>query len=112
MAFQKELKVALMAVKNAASLCQRVQRQLGVISSIEKEDRSPVTLADFGSQAIINMELRKAFPKDPIVGEETAEALLNDSNVGEKVLDLVSHEGYPATLDEIISAIDYILNRE
>jgi len=77
------------------------------ISAIEKKDRSPVTLADFGSQAIINMALQKAFPKDPIIGEETAEALVNDSDLGRQVLELVKYEGYPVTLNEIITAIDY-----
>jgi 3'(2'), 5'-bisphosphate nucleotidase len=38
-------------------------------------DRSPVTIADYGSQAVICRRLREAFPGDAIVGEEDADAL-------------------------------------
>jgi 3'(2'), 5'-bisphosphate nucleotidase len=70
---QRELETALAAVRSASSVCRAVQRQLaGTV--IEKGDKSPVTVADFASQAMICRALRQAFPGDPVVGEEgTAE---------------------------------------
>jgi 3'(2'), 5'-bisphosphate nucleotidase len=41
-----------------------------VVDSLEKGDRSPVTVADFGSQALVCQCLAEAFPQDVIVAEE------------------------------------------
>lgn len=73
MAYKKELQVGIEAVLSAAKLCQAVRKEIP--DQIEKEDRSPVTVADFGSQAIICRALAQAFPNDPVVGEEDATAL-------------------------------------
>ena len=77
--YQREREVAIAAVREAAGLCQAVQEQLksGVL---EKEDRSPVTVADFGSQALVCRVLQEAFPGDPIIGEEGADVLRRDEN--------------------------------
>lgn len=74
MSYQREKQVAIEAVTLAAKLCQQV-RQTIQPEAIEKRDRSPVTIADFGSQAIICKLLSEAFPDDPIVAEEDAVAL-------------------------------------
>lgn len=74
MPYQQEKQVAIEAVTLAAKLCQQV-RQTIQPEAIEKRDRSPVTIADFGSQAIICKILSEAFPADPIVAEEDAAAL-------------------------------------
>ncbi|MCY7419017.1 MAG: hypothetical protein LH650_11065, partial [Chloroflexi bacterium] len=39
---------------------------------MEKADRSPVTVADLGSQVLISLALGEAFPADPVMGEEDA----------------------------------------
>jgi 3'(2'), 5'-bisphosphate nucleotidase len=39
-------------------------------ASLQKDDKSPVTIADFGSQAIVCHYIREAFPNDTIVAEE------------------------------------------
>jgi 3'(2'), 5'-bisphosphate nucleotidase len=69
-----ELTTALAAVELACTLCRQMQRQRA-IKSIDKDDRSPVTVADFASQAIICHTLTGAFPSDPIIGEESSQAL-------------------------------------
>ena len=74
MSYSAERSIALAAVREAAQLCGQVQDQLRV-RSIEKADQSPVTIADFGSQALICSRLRRAFPQDPIIAEETASML-------------------------------------
>ncbi len=58
----------------ASFVCRSVQQQLaGAV--LEKNDRSPVTVADFASQALICRALREAFPDDVVVAEEAADAL-------------------------------------
>lgn len=71
MAYEKECEIALEAVKMAAQVCEAVRRDM-VPEAMEKSDKSPVTVADYGSQAIICRALALAFPKDPVVGEEDA----------------------------------------
>ena len=74
MAYERERQVALEAAQAASLLVERVRRELGPVA-IEKEDRSPVTVADFGSQALVCRALAEAFPDDDVVGEETATEL-------------------------------------
>ncbi len=71
MAYELEKQVAIAAVQQAAQLCERVRQTL-VPEAIEKNDKSPVTVADFGAQALICQALADAFPQDPVVGEEDA----------------------------------------
>ena len=47
---------------------------------LEKDDRSPVTVADFASQAVICRVLQAAFPRDPIMGEEESATLMRGEN--------------------------------
>lgn len=75
MAFERERDVAVAAVKEAAKLCQVVRKELVESHALEKSDRSPVTVADFGSQALVCRLLKSSFPDDPIVGEEDAAEL-------------------------------------
>ena len=75
MAFERERDVAVAAVKEAAQLCQIVRKELVESSALEKSDRSPVTVADFGSQALVCRLLKSSFPNDPIVGEEDSAEL-------------------------------------
>ncbi|MCB1151798.1 3'(2'),5'-bisphosphate nucleotidase [bacterium] len=72
--YAREAAVALEAVRRAGHLCRSVQDGLdpGVL---QKQDRSPVTVADFGSQALVCRMLAEAFPDDPVIGEENADAL-------------------------------------
>lgn len=79
MKFQKEFEVALEAVRRASRLCRSVQANLPG-GPMKKEDRSPVTVADFGSQALVCLSLGDVFPDDPIIAEEDATALRTTEN--------------------------------
>ncbi len=70
----KEIRTAIEAVQLAGQLCQSVQKDSGT-ATLSKEDRSPVTVADFGSQALICRHLAAKFPSDPVIGEEDSAAL-------------------------------------
>ena len=74
MIFEPEMAVALEAVRAAALVCRRVQAQIDP-ATIEKRDKSPVTVADFASQVVVSRLLEGAFPGDPLVGEEDASDL-------------------------------------
>ena len=69
-----KLQVTLDAVRKAARLMRIIQRET-VVSSLEKGDKSPVTVADFSSQALIGYVLKTSFPDIPMIAEETSNAL-------------------------------------
>ena len=73
-ALERELQTALMAVRQAAIVCRSVQSAI-TTESLAKKDKSPVTVADFASQAIICRRLQLDFPDDPVIGEEGAAEL-------------------------------------
>ncbi|MEM8603529.1 MAG: 3'(2'),5'-bisphosphate nucleotidase [Cyanobacteria bacterium P01_H01_bin.121] len=69
--YRQERQVALTAVLAAAQLCKKVRLD-AQSQALEKPDRSPVTIADYGAQALICQVLAAQFPNDAIVGEEDA----------------------------------------
>ncbi|MDA1330015.1 MAG: 3'(2'),5'-bisphosphate nucleotidase [Chloroflexi bacterium] len=69
-----ELKFAVDAVRQAASLAARVQAEM-VSPALTKNDRSPVSVADYVVQALIAQQLETAFPDTQLVGEEDAGVL-------------------------------------
>ena len=73
------------AVFRAAQLCQQVQADMENTDAVEKADRSPVTVADFGSQAVICQAIAEAFPVDAIVAEEDSQALQENLQLMQRV---------------------------
>lgn len=73
-AFEQEISAGLRAVRLASEICRGVQAQI-TPETLEKKDRSPVTIADFASQAVVCRVLSESFPDDPIIGEEDSAAL-------------------------------------
>ncbi len=74
------IETALNSVRDAAKICQQVQAQLVQQDTFIKKDRSPVTVADYASQAIICTALKNYFPDILIVGEEDAADLRKAEN--------------------------------
>lgn len=103
-----EYQIALAAVREAADLCRNVQNSLNP-TAMKKPDRSPVTVADFGSQALVCSRLRSVFPDDPIIAEEDAAALRQDD--GEELRAGVVREvrrlRANASTDDVLSWIDF-----
>ena len=92
---QQEKSTALRAVISASRLCQSVQDSLvkeGVSGSGTqvKQDKSPVTLADFGAQALVSHVLNQDFPDFLMVGEENADELRADDALRIRMMDEVS----------------------
>ncbi len=106
MSYDRELAVAIAAVRRAAQVCQLVQR--AIPAAMEKQDKSPVTIADFASQAVICKALGEAFPNDPVIGEEDSAELREPGNAHflTKVQSELSRIGLNGTPDEICGWID------
>jgi HAL2 family 3'(2'),5'-bisphosphate nucleotidase len=106
--FSREIEVAVRALRAAASLCERVQKRRVGGGTLEKSDRSPVTVADFGSQALVARELERAFPGDPLMGEEDAAELRDDANanVAAAVVAEVRESTGLSDRDTIFASID------
>lgn len=106
--FHHELQIALSAVRKAAFICRSVQQGIGA-EAIEKKDRSPVTIADFASQAVVCRTLKNHFPDDPIIGEEDSAEL--KSAGGEQYLPQIqsalSTAGHPDEPEAIYESIDF-----
>ncbi|XP_021293849.1 putative PAP-specific phosphatase, mitochondrial [Herrania umbratica] len=89
--YHKELESAMEVVERACRLCVDVQRSLfsdeGRI--LEKNDQTPVTVADFGVQALVSLELSKLFPSIPLVAEEDS-GFLRSNNLVDPVVSAVS----------------------
>ncbi len=114
---RRETQVALQAVREAARLCMYVRsHSASAPESIQKADASPVTTADFGSQALVCRQLHDAFPGDGVIAEESAAMLFEDAAAGtrERILEAVreQHTGAGATLDNVLRWIDLGSDRE
>jgi len=80
MTYDRERHVAIEAVLKACFLCSEVQSAHLSGGVINKEDRSPVTVADFGAQAVVSDLLAATLPEIPLVSEENSSPLRNPDN--------------------------------
>lgn len=83
-------KIAIEAVLKAGELCQQVQAEMVSSDTIQKSDRSPVTIADYGSQALICKAIADAFPHDTVVAEENSQSLKQNTPLMERVTNYVT----------------------
>jgi 3'(2'), 5'-bisphosphate nucleotidase len=106
--YSQALAVAVDAVEEASGLCRNVQSALST-DALSKADRSPVTIADFGSQALICRALHRAFPSDPIIAEEDSAALRKDENAGvlASFIQRVVEVRGPTEVDEACGWVDF-----
>ncbi|XP_061360490.1 SAL1 phosphatase isoform X2 [Gastrolobium bilobum] len=118
MTYEKELAAAKKAATLAARLCQKVQKALLQSDVHSKSDKSPVTVADYGSQALVSFILERELPSEPfsLVAEEDSGDLRKDSGhdtlkrITELVNDTLASEGSYSfstlTTDDVLGAID------
>ncbi len=100
-------KFALEAVSKAACLAADIQKEM-VSKALTKDDRSPVTVADFAAQAVVGYLLDQSFPGALLVGEEQSDLLRspNERQTLEKVTEFVSRLIPGATPDQVCEYID------
>ncbi len=87
----------MLAVRRATHACRAVQAEWTPAAAIVKGDRSPVTVADFASQALIGQALRDASPDVPVLAEEGT--------------DLLRRGEHRATLEAVVRQVQDVLDR-
>lgn len=109
--YNRELRAAVDAVERACRLCVDVKRSLFTSDGriLEKNDQTPVTIADFGVQALISLELGRLFPSIPLVAEEDSSFLCSNNlvdSVVNVVTDKISSKDKELTQADVLEAID------
>jgi 3'(2'), 5'-bisphosphate nucleotidase len=102
-----EAQFAIEAVREAAILARRIQREM-VSGSLTKDDRSPVTVADFAVQALIARRLVESFPIAALIGEEQSDALRLEEGITilDQITTFVRTAISDATPEEVCGLID------
>jgi 3'(2'), 5'-bisphosphate nucleotidase len=108
MTYDAEKLSAMAAVRKACILCEAVRSVFRGEDMLEKKDKSPVTVADFGAQAVVSQELSVSFPADPLVAEEDSGALRDSRNapLRKSVMAHVKAVLPSLSYDHILGAID------
>ncbi|KDP39401.1 hypothetical protein JCGZ_03683 [Jatropha curcas] len=90
MSYDKELVAAKKAASLSARLCQKVQKALLQSDVQSKSDKSPVTVADYGSQALVSFVLQRELPSETfsLVAEEDSGDLC--TNEGQEILERIT----------------------
>ncbi|CAN8241719.1 unnamed protein product [Cochlearia groenlandica] len=110
--YHKELESAIDAVDRACRLCVDVKKSLfsSTEKILEKNDQTTVTIADFGVQALVSLELSKQFPLIPLVAEEDSVSVRADNNIVSSVVSEVKAKesvgDKPLSDADVLEAID------
>lgn len=98
----------LESLRDAAKVCRWVQRDLERLRAMTKDDRSPVTIADFAAQAVV---ARALGPGQRLVAEESAEFLKQPAyaaHLAGVVAALQDSGAWPdADAESVLSAIEH-----
>jgi 3'(2'), 5'-bisphosphate nucleotidase len=103
-----ETNFAIQIVRQTSKLVNMVQAEL-ITPALTKDDRSPVTVADFASQALVGRALADTFPDDPLVGEEDSANLRQPAGKLslEQITQYVSRFAPETTPDLVCEWIDH-----
>jgi 3'(2'), 5'-bisphosphate nucleotidase len=82
--YGREVNIAILAVQRASQLTRAVYLS-STKGTHTKNDHSPVTIGDFGAQALIIAALKHNFPDDEIIAEEESDDLRADEKLREAV---------------------------
>ncbi|HSO27342.1 MAG TPA: inositol monophosphatase family protein, partial [Anaerolineales bacterium] len=103
-----ETRFMVETVQALSRLAAAIQNEL-TAAALTKDDRSPVTVADFAVQALVGRALASAFPNDPLIAEEDSTALqAPDAQATlQKVTRFVGDQIGGAAPDEVSAWIDH-----
>eukprot|EP00929_Paragymnodinium_shiwhaense_P096959 TRINITY_DN58726_c0_g1_i4.p1 TRINITY_DN58726_c0_g1~~TRINITY_DN58726_c0_g1_i4.p1 ORF type:complete len:388 (-),score=103.99 TRINITY_DN58726_c0_g1_i4:248-1411(-) len=107
--FDKELAIAVEAVTAAADVAKHVATTLSESmdeGKLNKADASPVTVADFGVQAVVLRYLAQHFGEDEVCAEESAKELRESPALLDQVLAGVRVVCKDASEDDVCNWID------
>jgi len=107
MKYELERSVGIETVLKACQVSEQIRSNFSLGDTIDKEDLSPVTVADYCAQAVINLELMKTFD-EPIMAEEDSSILISPEGkaIKQKVLEVVNEIHPDLSEDQILSAIN------
>lgn len=102
------LKAALTAVTDACRVTRKTQSDLSQLREITKNDRSPVTVADFAAQAVVVHRLEEALGKVLLVGEESSGELRAEGQeaIRDAVVGAANTVWAAASTPQVLEAID------
>ncbi len=103
----RKVEFALRAVQQAASLAATIQGEM-VTEALTKDDRSPVTVADFAAQAVVGYLLENMFPGALLVGEEASAALRSpdERDALDKITEFMQRVVPGVDAEEVCNLID------
>lgn len=106
--YHRELNTAYDAVHRASYISRSLQRVLlAQGNAVSKDDKSPVTVADFVVQALVLSDLARVFPEDRFIAEEDSEQLKQNPGIREGVIAaLRMATGREWTAEEVYRAVD------
>ncbi|MBX3364457.1 MAG: 3'(2'),5'-bisphosphate nucleotidase [Phycisphaeraceae bacterium] len=106
--YARLLAAASEAVSLAGSVCRQVQQSLEQVRAITKDDKSPVTVADLASQAIVARILAERLGNFELVGEEDSGFLRDPAHAPHlaATVEAVRCAWPDATESDVLSAID------
>lgn len=96
------------AVRRAAALCTTVQKNHLVAN--EKAGAEPVTIADYGSQALVGEVIAREFPFDAVLAEESGAQFLEvvDAAQRAEIVSLISQTlGREVSEADVVGWLDY-----
>jgi len=105
------MRALLAAARDAATLCRLVQEDyLSANTKSDGDHSEPVTIADYGSQAIICRALQQHYPHDAVVAEESGEqfnALVSAEQRGQILHLLTQVLRQTVTESEVVAWLDF-----
>jgi len=101
--FSIELKYALNAVEKSTDFLNYLRNKSVDISPSYKLDKSPVTIADYGSQIIILNFITKKFPIDNFITEENLNIIIHNDQYYEVINKLVKQTVPEIDIKKILS---------
>jgi 3'(2'), 5'-bisphosphate nucleotidase len=104
----KHAEAARHAVVAASIVCRSVQDALDQVRAVTKDDNSPVTVADYASQAVVGYALRERLGDVVLVAEEASVFLRQEENglLLDAVVAAAREVWADATPESILAAID------
>lgn len=118
-----DLQPILQAARQAATLCRAVQGQ-HIVPALEahsdeavarKAGAEPVTIADYGAQAIVCRAISQHYPDDAVIAEEGGQQFSDLISAGDQQ-EIVSLIGdvldAAVTVEQVVAWLDYGQNRE
>lgn len=100
------LSFCISAVWEASRCCEDITAEFQIGDHQTKQDRSPVTIADYASQALIVARLQEHTPELKIVAEEGADDLREQPDLVARIASFTSRHNPTVNADTLMDLLD------